>query len=155
FVYDLVGNLKALQHAATDPATGSWTRAFEIDPASNRLLSTTIAGVGTETYGYDADGNMSGFAHLSDVTYDHHDQLRSSTKGAGAGAATTYYVYDAAGQRVRKVTDDAGGTRTQERRYVGGYEVYREYENDGTTVDLERTTVPVMDDRMRIALVDH
>jgi RHS repeat-associated protein len=81
--------------------------------------------------------------------------MRSSTKGAGAGARTTYYVYDAAGQRVRKVTDNAAGTRSAERRYLGGYEVYREYENDGTTVRLERTTVPVLDDRTRIALVEH
>jgi RHS repeat-associated protein len=155
YLYDLVGNFKEVQHAATDPATGSWTRTYQTDPASNRLTSTNVSGVGTETYHYDADGNMYGFAHLSDVTYDDHDQMRSSTKGSGPSAETTYYVYDDAGQRVRKVTDDAGGTRKAERLYVGGYEVYRTYQNDGTTMDLERTTVPVMDDRTRIALVEH
>ena len=46
---------------------------------------------------------------------------------------TTYYVYDAAGQRVRKVTErqtapGATPTRMKERIYLGGFEIYREYD---------------------------
>ena len=40
---------------------------------------------------------------------------------------TTFYVYDAAGQRARKVTERQNGTRKNERLYVGGFEVFREY----------------------------
>ena len=54
---------------------------------------------------------------------------------------TTYYVYDAAGQRVRKVTERQNGTRKNERIYLGGFEVYREYGGDGTSVSLERETL--------------
>jgi RHS repeat-associated protein len=94
--------------------------------------------------------------HLSDVAYDHHDQMRTSTRQVGGiKPETTYYVYDAAGQRVRKVTEDQTGTRKEERRYVGGFEVYRRYENDGVTIELERTTAHLMDDKTRIALVEH
>jgi RHS repeat-associated protein len=73
--------------------------------------------------------------------------------------ATTYYVYDAAGQRVRKVTEHqaaAGQTPTlmKERIYLGGFEIYREYGNDSDTVKLERETLHIMDDKQRVALVE-
>jgi RHS repeat-associated protein len=68
-------------------------------------------------------------------------------------------VYDASGQRVRKITErqaDAGQTptRRKERIYLGGFEIYREYNSDGTTVSLERETLHIMDDQQRIALVE-
>ena len=72
---------------------------------------------------------------------------------------TTYYVYDAGGQRVRKVTErqaaaGATPTRMKERIYLGGFEIYREYDTDGSTVSLERETLHVMDGQQRIALVE-
>jgi len=67
---------------------------------------------------------------------------------------TTYYVYDGAGQRVRKVTERQSGTRTHERTYLGGFEVYREYDGNGTSVTLERESLHVIDDKQRIALVE-
>ena len=52
----------------------------------------------------------------------------------GGTPETTYYVYDAGGQRVRKVTERPNGaTRKDERIYLGGFEIYREYDGDGTT----------------------
>src|SRR5262249_22563318 len=57
-------------------------------------------------------------------------------------------------QRVRKVTARQTGTRKNERIYLGGFEVYREYGGDGTAVSLERETLHVMDDKQRIALVE-
>jgi hypothetical protein len=73
---------------------------------------------------------------------------------------TTYYLYDAQGQRVRKVTERERGsgetpTRLKERIYLGGvFEIYHRYENDGITVKLERETLNVMDDNWRVALVE-
>ena len=72
---------------------------------------------------------------------------------------TTWYVYDASGQRVRKVTERHAApgqepTRMNERIYLGGFEMYREYDNDGATVALERETLHVMDDQQRVALVE-
>ena len=54
----------------------------------------------------------------------------------GGTPETTYYVYDAAGQRVRKVTERQNGTRKDERIYLGGFEVYRKYDGSGTGVML-------------------
>jgi hypothetical protein len=66
---------------------------------------------------------------------------------------TTYYVYDASGQRVRKVTERQNGSRKEERIYVGGFEIYREYDTTSNAT-LERQTLHVMDDKQRVALVE-
>ena len=55
---------------------------------------------------------------------------------------------------MRKVIERQNGTRQKERIYLGGFEVYREYDGNGTTVTLERETLHVMDDKQRIALVE-
>ena len=39
----------------------------------------------------------------------------------------TWYVYDASGQRIRKVTELANGQVKDERLYLGGFEVYRRH----------------------------
>ncbi|MFN8582676.1 MAG: hypothetical protein U0163_17080 [Gemmatimonadaceae bacterium] len=67
---------------------------------------------------------------------------------------TTYYVYDASGQRVRKVTDWQNGSRKNDRIYLGGFEVCREFDAAGATAILERETLHVMDDKQRVALVE-
>jgi RHS repeat-associated protein len=153
--YDAVGNFEALNHQF---AGGGWTRGYEYDEASlieqdkqsNRLSRTTI-GQTTETYAYDPHGNMLGMPHLAAMSWDFEDQLQRVDLGGGG---TAYYVYDAAGQRVRKVIERQNGTRQKERIYLGGFEVYREYDGGGAVVDLERETLQVMDDQQRIALVE-
>jgi RHS repeat-associated protein len=65
---------------------------------------------------------------------------------------SVYYIYDGVGQRVRKVIETQNGTRKQERIYLGGFEVYREYNGNGAIVTLERETLHIMDDKQRIAL---
>lgn len=75
---------------------------------------------------------------------DYRYQLQATCKQVvnnGGTPETTYYVYDAAGQRVRKVTERQAvlgqtPTRKEERIYLGGFEVYREYDGSGTTPTL-------------------
>jgi RHS repeat-associated protein len=67
---------------------------------------------------------------------------------------TTYYMYDAGGQRVCKVTERQNGSRKAERIYVGGFEIYREFDGNGIDLALERETLHIMDDKQRIALVE-
>jgi RHS repeat-associated protein len=161
--YDPVGNFLQLIHQAVN---GNWTRCYAynepslIEPAnvSNRLSRTTIGGAHpvTETYFYDAHGNMTSMPHLTLMRWDFGDRLgATSQQSVNAGTPeTTYYVYDAAGQRVRKLTERYNGTRKNERAYLGGFEVYREYNGSGTDVTLERQTLHIMDDKQRIALVE-
>ena len=89
---------------------------------------------------------MTRMPHLSAMTWDEVDQLRSTTPNAGGTPQVTWYAYDGGGQRARKVTDQPGTTvRKAERIYLGAVEVYREYAADGTTITLSRETLHVTD----------
>ena len=155
--YDEVGNFQSMRHQVR---SGGWTRAYEylepslIEPGlfqSNRLSRTQINGV-TENYTHDSHGNMTRMPHLASMAWDFKDQLQRVDLGGGG---TAYYVYDAGGQRVRKVIERLNGTVQKERLYLGGFEVYREY-NSGKeeNLTLARETLHIMDDQQRIAMVE-
>jgi RHS repeat-associated protein len=163
YEYDPVGNFQFMRHSANG---GSWTRGYEYDAASliepaqksNRLTKTTV-GNGTnfiETYtstdaqGNDVQGCITAINNMK-MVWDSKDQLQRVDLGGGG---TAYYVYDGAGQRVRKVIEAQNGTRKQERMYLSSFEIYHEYNGTGAIVTLERQTLHIMDDKQRIALVE-
>ncbi|MEP6743067.1 MAG: toxin TcdB middle/C-terminal domain-containing protein [bacterium] len=172
YAYDAVGNILSVQHRGTDPAHAGWTRTYAYTEASqleaakpNNRLTSTVLGATTETYRYDSpaglNGNITRMPHLPVIGWNFRDQLQSTSQQVvnSGTPETTWYVYDSTGRRVRKVTERqavAGQTptRMKERIYVGGFEVHREYGNDGNAIDLERETLHIMDDEQRIALVE-
>ena len=169
YVYDAVGNFLQMQHRGSDPAHPGWTRAYTYDQESltepgkqsNRLSSTQV-GNGTtsvpETYLHDAHGNTVRMPHLggggagTNMHWDYKDQLHQVDKGGGG---TAFYVYDASGQRVRKVWEKSPGL-IEERIYLGGFEIFRSHAGAiGANSDtLERESLHVMVDKQRIALVE-
>jgi len=175
YQYDAVGNFLQFIHRGTDSANPGWTRAYTynevslLDPGktSNRLTRTTTNPGGmqpqNEDYSYDRHGNMTRMPQLQVMQWDFKDQLSVTQRqavnaddsdGVQHQGERTYYVYDAAGQRVRKVTERQNGTRMKERFYLGTFELYREYNGNGANVRLERETLHAMDDKQRIALVE-
>jgi RHS repeat-associated protein len=149
--YDPLGNILRLLHSAQE---GNWSRFYDYDEPDNRLTGTRV-GQHEEAYTYDADGNMTRMPHLRRMDWDYKDQLhatRVQEVNTGRGE-TIYYVYDSAGQRARKVTERASGSRKHERVYVGRFEIYREFSSVGQTM-MERETLHVMDDKQRISLVE-
>jgi RHS repeat-associated protein len=177
YFYDAVGNILTLQHRGSDLANPGWKRDYTYNETSqldrtglsNRLTSTTV-GAATETYRYDGSaglhGSITAMSSLPLMQWDYRDQLQATAKQVITGGTpeTTWYVYDTAGQRVRKVTESAvtaaeaikgkKPARMRERIYLGTFEIYREYGPGGSTVTLERETLHVMDDKKRIALVE-
>jgi RHS repeat-associated protein len=166
YEYDEVGNIMRLIHQA---ANGNWTRAYAYDEPSliepaltNNRLSQTQVGGSIEAYTHDEHGNMTRMPHLPLMRWDYLDQLEATSRQVvnnGGTPETTYYAYDSSGRRVRKVTERpaASGqtpTRRNERTYLGGFEVYREYGVDGATTALERHTLHVMDGQQHVALVE-
>ena len=171
YVYDAVGNFLSMQHRGTDPAHPGWTRTYTYDEESqlepgtksNRLTSTAV-GIHTETYsnggdGYDAHGNMQRMSHLQVMQWDFKDQLQMTgrqavnaedTDGEERNGEQTWYVYDASGQRVRKVTELSNGQVKDERLYLSGFEIYRRH---GTN-PLKREVLHIMDDEKRIGIVE-
>jgi RHS repeat-associated protein len=177
YVYDAVGNFLQMQHRGSDPAHAGWTRAYDyLEPSliedgsggtvfktSNRLSRTTLSPNGAkpaqvEPYQHDVHGNMVRMPHLGggspgpNMRWDYQDRLRQTDLGGGGEA---YYVYDGAGQRVRKVVGKGPGL-TEERIYFAGFEIYRRHDGPigADTAALERESLHVLDDQQRIALVE-
>jgi RHS repeat-associated protein len=169
YSYDRAGNLLLVRHRSSDPGYGGWTRAYAYDEpsllepgrASNRLTGSgpPRAPSPPTRLGYDEQGNVTSLPELPLLRWDYADHLHATSRQAAPGGqpdpdGTTYYVYDAAGERTRKVTQRAAGAvRKSERIYVGAFEVYREYGPDGA-VTLERETLNVFDDKHRLALAE-
>jgi RHS repeat-associated protein len=134
YVYDKLGNI----------LSDNWKDYF-YDTATNRLLKHDEQG--QPVYTYDAHGNMLTMPHLTIMIWDYKDELVS----AGNGTVTSYYNYDAQGDRSRKIVVKPGGI-VEERYYISGYEVYRKY--ICSSLDTERETVHIMDDRDRFVMID-
>ncbi|WP_260955700.1 SpvB/TcaC N-terminal domain-containing protein [Pseudomonas citri] len=176
YVYDAVGNFLQMQHRGNDAAHAGWTRAYDyLEPSltetdgdsvspktSNRLSHTTAGSTGNgaqaQMYRHDAHGNMIRMPHLggglsaANMHWNCKDQLCQVDLGGGGKA---FHVYDASGQRVRKVCEKAPG-RIEERIYLGGFEIFREHAGSigAGSASLERTTLHMMDSKQRIALVE-
>jgi RHS repeat-associated protein len=156
YAYDPVGNFQSLNHTWSG---GGWTRTYAYDknsptPANNRLSSTTVTSL-ESPYCYDYDGNMTRMPHLPSMTWTFKDELQSTqTQVVNDGPApTTYYVYDSAGQRVRKVNVTSSGTVANERIYLSNYEIYRDY-GVGLNPASELQTLHIMDDKQHVAMVE-
>jgi RHS repeat-associated protein len=176
YVYDSVGNFHQTRHRSTDLARPGWTRTYDyFEPsliedgsggaplkASNRLTRTTLGPNGAdpqiEPYQHDTHGNMVRMPHLGgglaapNMHWDYKEQLRQADLGGGGAA---FYVYDASGQRVRKVWEKAPGL-AEERIYLDGFEIFRKHARPigASTATMERETLHVMVDGQRVALVE-
>lgn len=169
YQYDEVGNIKQIDHKANG---GDWTRDYDYETVNNRLKSTTVDGHTYEYRHHPQHGFMDIMPHLPVMKWDFKDQLQATTQQVVTGNAIpemTYYVYDSAGQRVRKITEShltaaevAAGKkpkRMKERIYLSGFEIYREFNDtpsagSGQAIKLERETLHIMDDKQRIAMVE-
>lgn len=171
YSYDPVGNILEMVHQV---ASGGWTRRYSYQEPSliaasetnNRLSATSVpgdspAGPYTARYRYDEHGNMTRMPHLPEMTWDTYDRLQSTARQVmGTGTPeTTYYTYDAGGQRLRKITyrqhsGSGAPARKCQRIYLGPFEIYREYDAAGTTVVRERETLHVMLDERRVLMVE-
>ncbi|MEP7107394.1 MAG: SpvB/TcaC N-terminal domain-containing protein [Ferruginibacter sp.] len=149
YKYDEAGNMLLMQNL------NSWSRAFTYSPTNNQLLTSPANNeVGTPfLYPYDAHGNTIKMPHLPLMEWNFKDELQHIGITASAendAALGSYYVYDAGGQRIRKVVEK--NNITEERIYLGGFEIFRKRRNG--TRDLERETLHIVDGTRRIALID-
>jgi len=149
YTYDAVGNIQTTQHI---PSSGTgWTRHGEYAQDGNRLLTTSApgdpqSGPYSHAYTYDAHGSMTTMPHLAAMDWGHADQLEHVT----AGTQDLYFQY-AGGSRSRKFTQSPGST-TEERVYLGNFEVYRK--RVAGTLELERETLHISDGTGRICMVE-
>ena len=81
--------------------------------------------------------------HLQLMQYDYQDNLKEVDLDLAGNKA--YYVYDANGERVRKVVIQSG--IVEERFYIGDYEYYEKEE-------IKTETLKIQDDKQVVALIN-
>lgn len=142
FGYDDAGNKELVKHFAVG---NNWNRNFTYDDGSNRLIKSSVGSI-DQNYHYDANGNMLRIQTADVLDWNFKNEISHLKRGT----TEAWYNYDSSGQRCRKVVKE--GITTKVRYYIGGFEVYREYENNN--LKLERESLHVSDDTSRIALVE-
>lgn len=168
YVYDAVGNFLEMRHGST-----AGTRYYKPADDSNRLLRTwygdpdwnaTTASDKTD-YRYDYHGNMLNLNNVAPppsdpeddwgryLQWDWRDMIRGFDS-IGGGIARYHYGIDK--QRTRKYitrNPTAGGTITEDRIYLGGYELYRRRNPQGVVVE-EIESLHLFEGEQRVLLVD-
>ena len=158
YLYDPVGNIVQMAHKVFDPTVNGWTRNYFYETINNRLKNTKIGqGVNSFSYTYPhhpQHGFITGMPHLQKMEWNFKDELKLTAlqKVNNGNPETTFYVYDNAGQRIRKITENAAGQKIKERIYLGNNEIYFEYKSNAE--DLKRETLHVIDDKQRIAMIE-
>ncbi len=138
FQYDELGNIMQMKSA------GKWTKDYFYNINNNYLKGHTNNSI---EYSYDVHGNMLSMPHLSTMVWDYKDELKAVDLDGGG---TAYYVYNATGERVRKVIEK--GNIVEERYYLSDYELYRKTTNG--SLNIERESLFIKDDTKTIAQID-
>ncbi|MFJ7315319.1 RHS repeat-associated core domain-containing protein [Pseudomonas sp. NPDC098747] len=128
YTYDAGGNLIMLVHGA---ASQGWTQRMAISRYSNRGLTQKDDGSLPDeseiAAGFDACGKQHQLLAGQDLSWSLDQRLRQVDQVVRKDAANDFerYVYDAAGQRQRKIRLAHNGvtTRTHETRYLPGLEI--------------------------------
>lgn len=143
YQYDKMGNIQQLQHIGNS----NFTRNFSYITDTNKLQNIQV-GTPNFPFTYDANGNQLTEATRRRFQWDYADRLRSYKMQSGTSEPTqhAHYLYDASGNRVKKLVRVQGGSYTAT-VYIDGI---FEYKTDGTD---EQNTLHIMDDKSRIATV--
>src|SRR5439155_25195361 len=123
------------------------------NPPGNRLTHVGDDAPGApQTHLYDTSGNLVRETTSRHFEWDHADRLRAyrTQPGTAEPSIHAHYLYDAGGQRVKKLVRRQGG-RVDVTVYVDGlFEHHRVVQAGGTQ---ENNTLHVMDNQSRIALL--
>ena len=148
YAYDPMGNLLRLQH---QNAAGGFVRQCTMDAASNRLRSMQL-GQSTFDYAYDPSGNLRAEGSSRRFEWNHADRMKAFATQTDSAEPSVHaqYLYDAAGQRVKKLVRKQGG-QLEVTHYIDG--VFEHHRWGSGANAAENNHVHVMDDKQRIALV--
>ncbi|MER5430167.1 SpvB/TcaC N-terminal domain-containing protein [Streptomyces sp. NPDC002588] len=144
--YDPAGSILQLAHAGA----GGFTRDFTVTTDSNRLHRMTVAAMPYD-YAFDLNGNLTAETTSRHFAWNHADQLAAfATQTAGAEPSVhAHYLYDAGGQRVKKLVRRQGGA-VEVTHYLD--DTFEHHRWTGTQPGANNH-VHVMDDRQRVALI--
>jgi RHS repeat-associated protein len=146
YTYDSAGSLLILGHASV----GGADRTFTVEPDSNRLRRLTV-GKTPHDYTVDDNGNVTGETTSRHFTWTHSDRLQTfAVQTAGAEPSIhAQYLYDSAGERVKKLVRRQGGV-IEVHHYID-----RRFEHHRWTTPSagENNHLHVLDYQRRIAVI--
>ncbi|WP_020527570.1 SpvB/TcaC N-terminal domain-containing protein [Flexithrix dorotheae] len=165
FTYDESGNLIKIQHTGNN----SYTRNITASPTSNRCITDEMDSSIPMEENFDAAGNLNSLEHLAGIDWNYRNNIASATiierqiedeNGNPLNISDAeYYVYDASGQRIRKIkeTYNRNGDLLwkEEKIYLGGLELKRKYQGNNQQLKEHRSTIHITDGEKRIALVHY
>ncbi|HZH72631.1 MAG TPA: hypothetical protein VFD91_09085, partial [Mariniphaga sp.] len=145
YEYDKLGNIQKLQHIGDT----LFTRNFDYSSTNNKLSGISV-GMNTYSYSYDNAGNQIQENSNRFFEWDFANNMRCFYNQAGTAEPTIYaqYLYDSAGNRVKKIVRTQGGDYESITYIDGAFE----YKTDGSD---EQTLTHIMDDTSRIAMILH
>lgn len=164
YSYDKVGNITEMKHTTNDSSANWWTRNYEYEANTNRLIKTIVGqGSNSQEYRYEyhsSHGFITKMPHVEQLNWNFKEELASTTRQRRTDGGTpeiTYYQYDGQGARLRKITENQAApsqtpTKKDERIYLGGYEVYNQY--SGANAGLKRITVSLVDQGQRFVMIE-
>jgi RHS repeat-associated protein len=148
YQYDAAGNVTRLRHQADGH---SFTRIMGLAADSNRLASVTI-GDAVYGYAYDAGGNMLRETTSRHFEWDYRDLVKVYRTQAGSAEPSVHvhYLYNAGGQRMKKLVRKQGG-QVETTVYIDQVFEQHTWSQDG--VVRRNNHLHVMDNQNRVALV--
>jgi len=150
YQYDNAGNLVRLRH---DGAGSAFVRRYMPAPGSNRLARLGT-GETDLTYGYDPVGNLVQEAGTRHFAWDHSDRMvvfRTQASPTSEPSVHVHYLYDAAGERTRKLVRKQGGAISSVTYVDGSFEHHRW--SSGAAAAVGNDVVHVLDGEDRVAQV--
>jgi RHS repeat-associated protein len=147
--YDPAGNLLRLRRAG---GAATFVRSFAPEEGSNRLAALT-AGAASFSYRHDPSGNTIGETASRHFEWDHNNRMKTFRTQAGTSEPSVHahYLYDAGGERVKKLVRTQGGGLAVTTYLEGGFEHHRWHRLAGQTG--ENNILHVTDDQDRFAQV--
>ncbi|MGE3824258.1 MAG: RHS repeat domain-containing protein, partial [Bacteroidia bacterium] len=135
YEYDLMGNIQKLKHRVPSDIAESFTRAFEYESGTNHLEEINNGQVSPTTYSeftYDSAGNTTGNNSNRVYEWDYANRMRSFyTQASGSITKYTHYLYDAGGNRIKKLTRKNSGSIVEVTTYIDGIFEYHKRDTSG------------------------
>ncbi len=151
YTYDKMGNILSLQHIGA----ANFTRVFNPDTGGNivqqygatNFMNKIKVGSTTFDYSYDSCGNMLSETSNRIFEWDAADRMRSFyVVASGNISQYTHYLYDAEGNRVKKISRKQNGDYDS----VTYIDSIYEYKTDGSG---EQNTLHIVDHTRRVAVI--
>jgi RHS repeat-associated protein len=152
--YDKLGNIITLRHTANNNPGNNFTRTYNYDSSfnDNKLQSFDVNG-NNYSYSYDANGNQIQENTDRFFEWNYADKLAFYKRQAGSSNPSlwAHYLYDASGQRIKKIVNKPGKIQEITVYIDGIFEHSYTKVNDQVNSNRNYNTLHILDDTSRIA----